>query len=372
MQYPEGRRIRFSVRPVSLRAIDPAENYIHYRSERASRLVPFCPISTCNPISSDREMNWKQKSLVQNLTASLPRKLGGMVYYQMQRRFGKLGVTDPRSRLEAGLQMLRYAERDDKTVEGSTIVEVGTGHRMNVPIALWLNGAERICTYDLNPYLGATLVLEDVEYMRAHEKKIFDVFGDVAERPVFQRRWRQLMEMTLDANNFASAFNVEYHGPGDAATTGLVSGSVDLHVSFTVLEHIPPAALANIMVEARRVLKEDGLFIHHIDFTDHFAHADDDITSINFLHFDEPTWLRLGGNRFMYMNRLRVDDMIRLVSAAGLEILCDDRVVDQRALAALQNGFEVDGEFRLKSDETNATASQWIVARTPIPDAVVT
>ncbi len=260
--------------------------------------------------------------------------------------------------------MLRYAEAEGRTVEGSTIVEVGTGHRMNVPIALWLNGAECIHTYDLNPYLKPKLVLEDIAYIRSNEASVFEVFGEVAERPVFQKRWQRLMDMTIDGHNFATAFNVEYHGPGDAAKTGLPRDSVDLHVSFTVLEHIPPIVLTPIMKEGARVLSEDGLFIHHIDFTDHFAHHDGDITYVNFLQFDEPTWMRLGGNRFMYMNRLRVDDITSLVLGAGLEIIKDDRVVDDRSLKALKNGLSVDIEFQDKSDETNATARQWVVART--------
>ena len=308
-------------------------------------------------------MNWKQKSVIQNVTASLPRWLGSKIYYQMQRRFGKLGTADPRSRLEAGLQMLRYAEREGKAIEGSTVVEVGTGHRMNVPIALWLTGAARICTYDLNPYLRARLVLDDVAYMRANEQKIFDVFGDVAERAIFQKRWHRLMDMHVNADNFKHAFNVEYHGPGDAAKTGLADNSADLHVSFTVLEHISTAVLGSIMAEARRILKVDGLFIHHIDFTDHFAHADNTITHVNFLQFNEPTWMKLGGNRFMYMNRLRVDDMTALVLNANLEILHDDRLVDDRSLEALNSDLVVDAQFRNKSAETNATARQWVVAR---------
>ncbi len=310
-------------------------------------------------------MNWKQKSVIQNVAARLPRRLGSAVYYQMQRRYGKLGITDPRSRLEAGLQMLEYAEREGKSVEGSTVVEVGTGHRMNVPIALWLNGAARINTFDLYPHLRAGLVLEDVAYMRANERAVFEVFVSVAERPTFQQRWRQLMSMTIDAHNFASAFNVTYHGPGDAAQTGLQEDSVDFHVSFTVLEHIPPSVLTSIMREAGRVLKDDGLFIHHIDFTDHFAHADDEITFVNFLQFDEPTWMKLGGNRFMYMNRLRVDDMTALLVDAGLEIIRNDHQVDDRSLKALNNGLVVDAQFSEKSVETNATARQWVVARAP-------
>ena len=58
---------------------------------------------------------------------------------------------------------------------------------------------------------------------------------------------------------------IRYYSPCDAAATGLAPGSVDIHLSYTVFEHIRGPVLVQILNEASRVLSERGALIHHID-----------------------------------------------------------------------------------------------------------
>jgi SAM-dependent methyltransferase len=154
-----------------------------------------------------------------------------------------------------------------------------------------------------------------------------------------------------------------YLAPADATRLSMPAGSVDFHVSYTVLEHIPPSVLGDILREGRRVLRPEGLFVHRIDFTDHFSHSDPAISSVNFLQFSELRWAWWAGNRFMYHNRLRVDEFADIVRDAGLTTRSLETVTDPRAMEAIRNGtIRLDPRFAGKAPEVNATSSAWLVA----------
>jgi SAM-dependent methyltransferase len=157
--------------------------------------------------------------------------------------------------------------------------------------------------------------------------------------------------------------NIDYMSPADAANLPLEAHSVDLHVSHTVLEHIPSDVLLAILAEARRILRPGGLLIHNVDPSDHFAHDDDTITRINFLQFADSEWKALAGNQFMYHNRLRAPDYVRLFEENGVRILRDERSIDERSKAALLSGFPVDARFGSLTHDDLATTTISLMGR---------
>jgi SAM-dependent methyltransferase len=306
-------------------------------------------------------MKWKQKSRIQNLVAKLPSSLGYATYYWLQRRFGGLGEVDPTSRLVAGCQIARFIDRQEQRVEAKTFLEIGTGRRLNLPIALWLLGASRIVTVDLNPYLKAELVFEDIAYMKAHRNEIEKLF-EKAQRPVFAERFHQLIRVQDHLPDLLAMTNIQYLAPVDATRLDLEPQSIDYHVSYATLEHIPPKSLARILQEGKRLLRQGGLFVHFVDFSDHFSHSDHSISAANFLQFSDKAWERWAGNRYMYHNRLRVDDFVDLFGTANLRIVALDTTINEQVLEQLADGFPLDDRFQGKRAETNATVSAWIVA----------
>ncbi len=309
-------------------------------------------------------MNWKLKSGIQNAVAALPSGLSYQLYYFLQRRFGGYREANPVKRFEGGIALVSRIQRHGGTVDGRTFLEVGTGHQINVPIALWLCGAGEIVTVDLHRYLKRDLVTGDLDWIKAHRGEVERMFGALSATPVFQERLDRLaglretrLEPLLDF------LGIRYLAPADAARLPLPEGSVDYHISYTVLEHIPPDVLAAILREGRRVLRRDGLFVHFVDFSDHFSHSDKTISPVNFLQFSEREWRRWGGNRYMYQNRLRVDEFLALLRGTGLEALRVDTRVDPDARRLLEyGGLPLDPRFRDKPAEVNATLDAWVVA----------
>ena len=310
-------------------------------------------------------MHWTLKARIQNVAARLPPRLGNNVYYIAQRRFGGLRSACPKSRLQAGLDVVCLIEKERRTVSGTTVLEIGTGHQINLPIALWLCGADQVITIDLNRYLKAELVRRDLSYIEDHTDEIVSLFGERASEPVFQRRLAVLLQRkTWNLSQLLESMNIRYLAPADAARLDLEKHSVDYHVSYTVLEHIAPETLIRIFREGKRVIRASGLFIHCIDFSDHFAHSDSSISSVNFLQFSEEEWTRIANNRFMYHNRLRVDEFRALLDESDLDVIKMDRRVDEQAKQILEdNSLLLNTRFRGRTSEVNATSHAWVVAR---------
>jgi SAM-dependent methyltransferase len=306
-------------------------------------------------------MKWQHKARIQNAIAALP-FASNAVYYAVQRSVGGLRPEkiDPLDRMKAAAGMVSWAKSAGFDIRGKAVLEVGTGRMVDLPTGLWLAGAGRVITVDLNPYLSPRLISDARSFIRRNREKVIDLF-ERKDDPLFEERLEVLVGTTVSDDGLLRAMNVEYMSPADAANLPLDAGTIDLHVSHTVLEHIPAEVLAAILKEARRLLRPGGLLIHNIDPSDHFSHDDPAISRINFLRFDESEWDKWAGNQFMYHNRLRAKDYVRIFADAGVRTLKEARSVDDRSLAVLNDGFVVSDRFRGIPKEELATTSYSIM-----------
>ena len=308
-------------------------------------------------------MHWKLKALVQNLLSRLPEGASYASYYRLQRMLGALRRIDPSSRLRAGVDTWRQLQRQGAEPVDKVFLEVGTGRMLNVPTAFWLMGARRTVTVDLNPYLKQELVLDALRHIAENQESTRELFGELLDEQRFESLIAYASDSRASLAGYLDLIQADYRAPGDAADTGLPDSSIDFHTSFTVLEHIPPDVLTGILSEARRLLRPDGLAVHCVDYSDHFCHSDPSISSVNFLRFTPEEWDRWAGNRYMYMNRLRHPQYLRLVDKAGLRLADCQTRVDERSLRLIESeGFPVDAAFQDFSPEENATRNSWIVA----------
>jgi len=312
-------------------------------------------------------MKWQNKARLQNLVAGLPSWLSYSIHYFIQRNLGNLRHVNPVRDLATGKRIVSYIVEHGGSIESARFLEVGTGRRINIPIALWLCGAARIVSVDLNPYLKESLVLEDIAYMRNHRDEVASLFEDYVHKQLFVKRLHQL----LDTDNLESVLKltgIEYKTPADATRLDLEADSIDYQISRAVFGYIKPEIIERILSEGKRLTGAKGLFVHLIDFSDDFSFSDASISAINFLQFSESQWLRYAGNRYINNNRLRVDDYVALFGKAGLQVLAVDAKVDERCLAELRNGFPLNERFKDKSAETNATVNAWLVAAPKVPE----
>jgi len=319
-------------------------------------------------------MGWRTKALIQSCLAQLPDTVSNRVYFRLQRRFGNLRPNhiDPTSRLLFGMEFCRQIVAQGRSPRGADFVEVGTGRRLNLPIACWLCGARRIWTLDLNPYLQFSLIKEDLRFLQRNRAELlaglWGTYGELLDLA----RWHRLVESPpANLAELTALCGIQYRSPADAGRTSFDDQSVDVHVSCNVFEHIPPEDLRCILAEANRITKPQGLLIHRVDHTDHFSHSDSRLSRIHFLRYTDSQWRRYAKNRFAYVNRMREDDYIRLFGQFNQEIRSVLSQKDLDVAQLLRKGFPLDSRFCDKTEDTlSRMTSLFVVSPSQSPRAM--
>ena len=290
-------------------------------------------------------MNWKLKAAAQKICAALPSHRE-TVYYALQCTFGNIqSKPDPVWMLSECARLVSLLNEAGVSAEGARVLEVGTGRRLDMPIGFYLAGASSIVTFDLHRYLKSALVMRALEAVREQRASVRGYFAPLTDGAGLDRRLDALSSVSKFSDLLKLA-NIEYRAPGDASATGLPDGSIDIHTSYTVFEHIPAPILRAILSEANRVLAPNGVALHHIDPSDHFSHEDACISPINFLQFSEAQWERYAGNQFAYHNRLRASGFAEIYEQCGHRILQWIPRVDERCRKLLDEGFPLDPGFQ--------------------------
>jgi SAM-dependent methyltransferase len=202
-----------------------------------------------------------------------------------------------------------------------------------------------------------------IDYLRRNPDLARTILGKYTEANVYSKRWSELLGVGNDISKILTMTDIQYISPGNAASMAFGDASFDFHISNNVLEHVKPADIVSILEEGKRLLKTSGLFIHKVDFSDHFSHSDKAISSVNFLRYNEVEWRGIAGNRFMFHNRLRINEFMQLLAGTGLKFLAVDAEIDQESLKLLEDGLLVlDPRFTSNSNVDNATRTAWITA----------
>jgi SAM-dependent methyltransferase len=288
---------------------------------------------------------WKYLALLGQVMAMFPRDLAYRLYYLAQLHGGGLKNRSPQKQLENSVIIAEAIREQHREISGKTFLELGTGRTLNVPMGLWLCGAGKVITIDVNPYLKKELIGKSIDWLRQKENNVRVIFGDFAQSKLFNERLAKLVTYRDEIDSLIKIMNVEYLIQSESNTLPLANDSVDYFFSTYVLEHIPPVEVVRIIREARRIMRRDGLLIHIIDLSDHFSHYDKTITAVNFLQFSEEEWHKLAGNRFFYLNRLRSYEWYQLLATQHVEILSKVELRDDRALDLLKQGFPLDRRF---------------------------
>lgn len=283
------------------------------------------------------------------------------VYARAQRVAGALDG-DAFKRVPHHVTLLRGLVQSGFDPSGARCLEVGTGHVPVLPVCFYLAGASEVATVDLNRRLHPTLVGEMLEQLSLSRDELVRLYDGLIPPDALSDRLDRLTHHR-DPMEALSSAGIRYLAPCDASSTSEPDGSIDLHFSMTVLEHIPPPVIRSILSEARRLLRPNGIAVHRVDTKDHYASTDTAITTINFLRFTDSQWNRLAGNRFAYCNRLRASEVRELFADAGLLESAVEIDVDKAALEALRDGFPLAPQFARFEPEDLATATVTVYAR---------
>lgn len=309
-------------------------------------------------------MNWRIKGSIQRLLGHVPG--GERLHFRLQRLGG--GLSDFSRECDGKIEdwglMMGHLQAAGVRVAGASVLEMGTGWYPTFPVCLFLAGAARVVTMDLNTHLDAGLTRALVGRLAGREGHLARLAG-VPERDVAARRAALAGALGAGASlEAATGGAITYRAPADAAATGLPAASLDLVFSNNVLEHVPGPVVEACLAEALRILRPGAVAFHSVNCGDHYAYIDPSITQLNYLQYSEAGWRRWN-NRFLYQNRLRAVDFVQMALRAGFQIELDTSRAKPELLERLDT-MRVHPEFSRYPREQLAVTSVDLIARKPV------
>lgn len=241
----------------------------------------------------------------------------------------------------------------DRPLSEAVFYEFGAGWDLTIPLVYRALGVERQVLVDIRPNVRLELVNHTLRRLR----KSRGALRRISRRPV-----RGLGPSLTSSAELETRFGIRYLAPCDARATGLPSASVDFASSTSTLEHIPEPDIVPILAECRRLLKPDGVLSARIDMRDHFSYADPRVSPYSFLRYSPRAW-RLLNSRLLYQNRLRLPDHLRLIEAAGFELVAVDAHQPGGKAQAELGSVPIAHVFRGYSPEELAVGTAFVVAR---------
>jgi SAM-dependent methyltransferase len=308
-------------------------------------------------------MHWRIKGLIQKALGVLPG--GETLHYHLQRRFG--GLQDFHRELSVKVEdwqiMVRHLRDARVVIADSHFFEIGTGWYPTFPFALYLAGARRITTYDLNRHLQDDLVRAAVKELGGFLAIIAEDSGsDLAAVQARHQKLAAAIDAGADLSE-ATGGRIQYSAPADATTTALADGEVDVVFSNSVLEHVPPEAITAMYRESMRILSPGGIMFHSVNCGDHYSYVDSNIHQLNYLQYSDRAW-KLWNNAFLYQNRMRAHEFVEGAAALGFAIELDTSTARANRLEQLA-AMKVDSRFAQVVPEKLCITSVDFIARKP-------
>jgi hypothetical protein len=289
-------------------------------------------------------MDWRLKVATQAVLNRVP---FGQALRRLKRRHFGYGPDDAnlRETLVHLAQMKAALEAQGRTFEGATVLEIGSGWFPTIPIMLALGGAEQVLMSDLNRHMDEVTFAATLRFLRRvmPSNSSLEAIGALTDLPI----------------RYLAPFDVDE----------IQDGSLDVVVSRTVFEHIPPNDLLRLLKGLRPKLAAGGLMVHLIDHSDHLEHTDKSISKINFL-----TW-STSKHAFIYFlmqggeNRLRHHEYQGLFEVAGFEVLSASAQIHQPTRQLATTLPLAPPYAALSPDQLAALSSIYVLAPCPAAPA---
>jgi len=309
-------------------------------------------------------MDWRIKGTIQKVLGWVPG--GDRIHHILQRRVG--GLTSFGRECDIKLDdwrlMMGHLKAAGARIDGGTLLEMGTGWYPTFPLCLYLSGAGRVHTVDLNRLLRRDMTIALADRLANHVALIAEVSGK-PEAEVAARQ-KAVAEALRGGASIGEATDglIDYRAPADASRTELPASSVDVLFSNSVLEHVPREVIDACFREAMRILRPGGVVFHSVNCGDHYAYVDRSIDQLHYLQYSEAAWKKWN-NAFLYQNRLRAIDLTTMAKYHGFAIEIDTSRPNPDRLRQL-DAIRVDPHFAHYSRDQLAITSIDFVGRKPL------
>ena len=197
-------------------------------------------------------------------------------------------------------------EKAGVSIEGATILEIGSGWFPTLPILFLRAGAKKIVMTDLNLHMDNITFHETVAFLKKQfpEDNYIQNIGELSTLPI----------------DYLAPFTI----------SAIADGSLDIISSNNVLEHIPKNDLYRLFSALRPKLSKSGIMVHLIDHSDHFEHHDKSISKIQFLTWSEEKHALINYLIKDGENRMRHHEYHQIFSDAGFDMIDEQADIDEK------------------------------------------
>jgi SAM-dependent methyltransferase len=300
---------------------------------------------------------WQTDIALNSVKAFLPFQ---SVLRSLKRRWRPHAVDRPNSEFAVlqALEQIRDLSSARVCIDHAEILDLGSGWNPTAPLVLVAAGAARVHLTDIERLLDAETLRATAVFLLERGAAVARALG------ISEALLRERLDPGTDhaLEPLLKRLNLTYSVPFDSAT----APAVDLIVSRTTLEHIPPETLLRLYGDFQRCLRPGGAMAHIIDNSDHREHRDKRLSRIDFLRYPASTWRLLCLNKQDYCNRLRHSDHIALIRAAGFRIELERAEIDEKA-AIEATRMRLAEEFRGKQPRDLAVITSHVIARPESP-----
>ena len=213
--------------------------------------------------------------------------------------------------------------REVGSLQGKAVLEFGSGHLLSEALVPWLAGAAEVTACDYNSILDWRFARAAVA--NADRDALVEALGPLAAPARVRERLGQLESVRVWGPEALARIGVRYRAPLDWSGPAPLGAGFDLIHSTSVLEHLPPTAIASILANLHDALRPGGLMLHRIHLEDHL-----DLAGHPFAFLGTGTdWREAAADA--RGNRLRASDWLAAFARLpGAEV----RVVEKRERAA--------------------------------------
>ena len=294
------------------------------------------------------KIDWRKKAAAFRIFETIPG--GHQIYYLTQRYVTR---TIPRNLRDHGEWLFEHARvfrryyGDD--LGKARLFEFGAGWDLYNTFVQWCYGVNHQVVVDIRRWVRVEQINHVIRHLKENPPPGSVRVPEITVRDPLEAPLRTL-------------YGIHYMAPADARRTGLDDGAIDLVCTTSVLEHIPPGPLRDIVRECHRICHERSVSSHVIDYTDHYAHSDASINIYNFLRFSDREWERFNPD-IHYQNRLRHVDYGNLFRTEGFVTLGEKAVTSENS-AQLLAEIPLSGRFRsMTSEELMTRTGHWVLAK---------
>ena len=155
-----------------------------------------------------------------------------------------------------------------------------------------------------------------------------------SEREILLQKKKLRSKIKIKNPKDLEHYGIFYKAPYDATKIHLSERSIDACISTNTLEHIPKFDIILIFSELYRILKNEGIVSLIIDYSDHYAHTDNNISLLNFLKFSDHQWKRYN-HKIHFQNRLRHYEYIDIFEKIGFRTIKEDLFYAEKNIPSL-------------------------------------